>query len=124
MRLFLASVCVVASLLFSGCEPVPVTPSSNRPTIFAFSASWCTACKRDEPRLNQLEQAGNQVWHIDIDVRTDLRQKYSVNSVPLYLVVRNGRIVLRTNDLNLVIRAVRNGRKIQEQTTVPELSGD
>lgn len=124
MRLFLASVCVVASLLFSGCEPVPVTPSSNRPTIFAFSASWCTACKRDVPRLNQLEQVGYRVVHVDIDAQPGMRQQYHIRAVPLYLVVRNGLVVLRTDDLNLVIRAVQNGRKVQEQTAVPELSRD
>jgi len=124
-RRLLASMCVVASLLFSGCGPVLTPPDLGccRPTIYAFSAPGCSGCIKDKPRVAQLEQAGCKVIRIDIAARPDWRKKYSVNAVPFYLVVRKGSIVLRTHDLNLVIQAVNNGCKIQE-ATLPQLSGD
>lgn len=112
-RQLLASMCVVASLLFSGCGPVPLSPNQNcRPTIYAFSAPWCSACRQDEPILTKLEQAGYKVVCVDIDVHPDWQQKYRVTSVPLYLVICRGSIVLRTNDVSVVIQRMNRGCQI------------
>ena len=120
MRLFLPSVCVVASLLFFfGCGPILSTPSANRPTIYAFSAPGCLGCERDEPRVNQLERAGYLIQRVDIVDYPEWRQKYHVNVVPLYLVVCHGKIVLRTHDLNTVIQAIQNDCSIQKQAAMP-----
>jgi len=108
---FLASMCVVMSLLFSGCGPV-ISPSP-RPTIYAFSAHGCLGCIQDKPRIDQLEQDGYRVIRIDVIARPDWRQRYKIVTVPFYLVVCNGTILLRTNNLNLVIRTVNNGCKVQ-----------
>lgn len=116
VRSLLASVCVVASLLcFSGCGPVPLTPSVDRPTIYAFSAPGCLGCARDKPRLEQLECAGYSIQRVDITIYPEWRQKYSINAVPFYLVVCHGKIVLQTHNLNLVIRAIRNGCSVQKK---------
>lgn len=108
MRLFLASVCVAVSLLFlPGCGEVLSTPSTNYPTIYAFSAPGCVGCARDKSRLNQLERAGYLVRRVDITIRGKWQRKYRVKAVPLYLVIDRGKIVLRTHDLNLAIRTIR-----------------
>lgn len=125
MRLFLASVCVVASLLFlSGCGPVPSTPSVGRPVIYAFSAPGCSGCLEDKSLLIQLERAGYVIRRVDITIYPRWREKYRIESVPLYLVVRRRMIVLRTHDLNLVIRAVQNGSSVQNQAAMSQLSRD
>lgn len=107
-RQFLASMCVVASLLFSGCGPVLLPPGNgcDRPTIYAFSATWCSGCNADKPRLAQLEQEGFKVVRVDLDKRPDLQQKYHIEAVPLYFVVCGDRVVLRTNELSQVIKTV------------------
>lgn len=122
VRRFLATMCVVASLLFSGCGPVPLPPNKDccRPTIYAFSGPGCAPCMRDKPRVAQLEQAGYKVYHIDITVQPDWARRYKIESVPFYLVVCKGHVVLRTHNLNLVIQTVNNGCKVQE-TAVPQL---
>lgn len=114
MRAFLVSVCVVTSLLFSGCGSVPVTPIIGRPMIYAFSTLGCSGCVRDKPRLDQLERGGLTVFHIDILVQPELRKRYNVNAVPLYVVYVDNCVVLRTHDLNLVIQRVQNGSSVQE----------
>ena len=123
MRLLLASVCVVASLLFfSGCGPVPLTPSVDRPTIYAFSTPGCSSCVKDKPRLEQLERAGYSIQYVDITIHPEWQQKYRINAVPFYLVVCHGKIVLQTHNLNLVIRAIWNGCSIQKKTAMSQLS--
>lgn len=125
MRSLLASVCVVASLLFlSGCGPVPLTPSISRPTIYVFSAPGCSGCERDKPYVNQLERAGYSIQRVDITVYPEWQQKYRINVVPFYFVVCHGKIVLRTHDLNLVIRIIRNGCSVQTQAAMPQLPRD
>jgi len=110
----LACVCVVASLLFSsGCELTPSAPIDH-PTILAFSMPGCGGCVKDKPRLVQLERDGYIIQRINISLQPKLRRKYRVVSVPLYLVIRRERIVLRTNNLNLVIRTVQDGRSVQK----------
>lgn len=107
MKFLLASLCVVSLLCFSGCGPVPSTPSVDRPTIYAFSAPWCSACVRDKARVNQLERAGYTVVRINIMSRPDLRKRHQIHAVPLYLIISRGRVVLRTHNLNLVIQTLR-----------------
>jgi hypothetical protein len=91
-------------LFLSGCEPAPSTPLSGSPVIYAFSMPGCSACVTDKPRLTQLERAGYIVRRVDIKIFPRWQRKYRIDKVPLYLVVRHGKIVLRTHDLNLVIR--------------------
>jgi len=113
MKSFLALVCVVASLLFlSGCGPVPSTPSAGSPAIYAFSMPGCFGCARDKPRLAELERVGYSVLYIDITTYPEWRRMCHIEEVPLYFVVRSRRIVLRTHDLNLVIRMLQNGSSV------------
>ena len=120
MNLFSASVCVVASLLFlSGCGPVSSPPSAGNPAIYAFSMPGCLGCVIDQPHLVQLERAGHTVHRVDITISLHWRRKYRIDSVPFYLVVRHGKIVLRTHDLNLVIRVLQNGPSAQTQAAMP-----
>jgi hypothetical protein len=112
MRAFLASMCVVTSLLFSGCGPVPVTPNIGRPMIYAFSTPGCLGCVRDKPRLDQLERGGFTVFHINILAQPELRKRYNINAVPFYVVYVGNCVVLRTHDLNLVIQRVQNGSSV------------
>jgi hypothetical protein len=102
-RVLLASLCVVTSLLFSGCGSVFVTPSVSHPTIFAFSMPGCSGCIRDKSRVDQLERSGYTIIRINIMTQPTLRNRYQVTVVPLYLVVVNDDVILRTNDLDLVM---------------------
>lgn len=109
MKSFSAFVCVVASLLFlSGCGPVPLTPSAGSLAIYAFSMPECSGCVTDKLCLAQLERAGYTVRHVDITISPRWWKRYRIDSVPFYLIVHHGKIVLRTHDLNLVIWMLQN----------------
>jgi len=108
VRFFLAYACVVISLFISGCGLVPGTPPSSpsHPTIYVFSADWCTACQNDKPRLREFELQGHLVVFIDVDAYPELGRKYRVTAIPYYIVVVNKRTILRTHDLEEAIRMV------------------
>ena len=123
MRFLLASVCVVASLLFlSGCEPVPSTPlSANSPTIYAFFSPGCSGCVADKALLVKLERAGYKIRRMNIAIHPEWERRYRIAMVPFYLVIRHGKVVLRTHDLNLVIRTVHNASSVQSQAAMSQL---
>jgi len=69
--------------------------------------------------LTQLERAGYIIRRVDITIFPRWQRKYRIDTVPFYLVVRHGKIVLRTHDLNLVIRTVQNGSSVQTKAAMP-----
>jgi hypothetical protein len=113
---------VVAFLLFlSGCEPVPSTPSAGSPTIYAFSAPGCSGCLSDKTLLLKLERAGYTIRRVNVAIYPGWQRKYRFDAVPFYLVIRRGKVVLRTHDLNLVIRTVWNASSVQSQAAMSQL---
>lgn len=106
MRLFSGFVLfvVVFLLCFSGCEPAS---SSRHATIYAFSASGCAGCILDKPQLARLERQGYKIVRVDIHAFPLWRKRYNIRVVPFYLVVTNGCVILRTHDLDLVIKTIR-----------------
>ena len=59
-------------------------------TMKYFSASWCGPCKAFKPVINEIRSEGYYVEFIDIDMLTDLAQKYNVRSVPTTVIEENG----------------------------------
>jgi len=113
LRSFCASVllpvaAIMAVALVLGCEepppesaraapsPVPVTPGPvvdqrpkqepQRPTIIAFGADWCPACRAGEVRLAAMERQGVEVRHVNIDQEPAVAAAWGVTSIPVYIV--------------------------------------
>jgi len=108
----LAALLVLLALI-AGC----VTPQERgqqgdcqRPTVLAFTASWCGPCERAKPALIQIQAAGVDVQIIDIDEHPDLARKYGVTSVPTFIVYICGREPVRTNDILVVVSLTRSRR--------------
>lgn len=68
---------------------VAATPSGDAPdvTMLDFSAEWCGPCRQMRPAVEQLTRAGLPIKAIDIDGAPELAQRYSVQSVPTFIVV-------------------------------------
>ena len=64
-------------------------------TMKYFSASWCGPCKAFKPVINEIRSEGYYVEFIDIDMLTDLAQKYNVRSVPTVVIEEDGEEVSR-----------------------------
>lgn len=66
--------------------------------LVEFYASWCPHCQRMMPVVEQIrELLGNSVsiTQLDIDENTQLAEENNVNSIPTFIVYRNGREVWR-----------------------------
>ena len=59
-------------------------------SIKYFSAAWCGPCKSFKPVMTEIKNEGYYVEFIDIDMLTDLAQKYNVRSVPTVVIEEGG----------------------------------
>lgn len=73
-------------IAFCGCtDQAPVNkPEPTPTTIRMFTATWCAACKADEPRLERLARQGVVIERIDIDANPELAGQFGVISIPAY----------------------------------------
>ncbi|MCE2880850.1 MAG: thioredoxin [Planctomycetaceae bacterium] len=72
---------------------------SNMPVMLDFWAEWCAPCRAIGPSIDALAseyQGKAKVGKVDVDKNRELALKYSVNSIPVVLVVKNGQVVSRT----------------------------
>lgn len=83
--------------------PKPPTPkkavATEKLSFVEFAASWCGPCKELEKTLNSAEvktalEAFN-VYRLDIDKDKELANKYKVNSVPAYFIVKADGTIVR-----------------------------
>lgn len=100
------AVAALMLLLFCGCENLiqPPEPAPNvKSTVLAFEASWCGPCQRNKPALAALAQRYS-ITHIDIDSRRDLASQYGITAVPTYVVMKLGKEIGRSNDIDTLKR--------------------
>lgn len=74
---------MVLLLAFCGCnaENQPAIPPV---TVRAFTATWCAACKKDEPRLARLARQGVVIERIDVDIYPKVAGQFGVVTIPAY----------------------------------------
>ncbi|KAL5287552.1 TXN2 family protein [Megaselia abdita] len=71
---------------------------SDKPVIVDFFATWCNPCKMLTPRIESVigEKKGQiALAKVDIDEHVDLALDYDVQSVPVLMVVQNGKVIKR-----------------------------
>ena len=83
--------------------------------LLAFHANWCASCQLVFPTLNVLEKEQEKILSVikvDVDIDTELTEKYGVVSIPTMLLLKNGIVVDSINgvtslpSLNSRIQAV------------------
>lgn len=76
-------------------DVVEIEPSlsENDLILIKFGAPWCGPCRDVEKELDTLDpgKLGVKIVKVDTDERTDLQQKYQINSIPHLMLVRGGK---------------------------------
>ena len=71
---------------------------SERPTLVDFYADWCGPCRAMGPVVdalaNDLEGRANVV-KVNVDESPELADQYGVQSIPTFIVVREGKATQR-----------------------------
>ena len=65
--------------------------------ILYFTADWCNPCKQTRPIVEELnrEQIMAKFFIIDVDSEIEMAQKFSIMSVPTFVVMKDNSEVYR-----------------------------
>lgn len=65
--------------------------------VIDFWATWCGPCKLMNPILDEVEKENPSltITRIDIDSDKDMVEKYNIQSVPTYIILKDGKEVDR-----------------------------
>ena len=66
--------------------------------LIEFFADWCGFCTRQEPILEELDK----VWigRVNTDENKEIARKYKINSLPSFVLLKNGEEVDRFTGLH------------------------
>ena len=65
--------------------------------VIDFWATWCGPCKLMNPILDEVEKENPDltITRIDIDSDKDMVEQYKIQSVPTYIILKDGKEVDR-----------------------------
>ena len=70
---------------------------SDKPVLIDFYADWCGPCQMMGPVVEEIsnEVTDAKVCKVNIDEEMAIAQKYSVRSIPTFVVIKNGEVTAR-----------------------------
>lgn len=67
---------------------------SDKPILLDFYADWCGPCRMVSPIVEEIAEENPQylVGKINVDEDPELAQQFYVSSIPMLVVMKNGKI--------------------------------
>ncbi len=67
---------------------------SDKTVLIDFWAPWCGPCRMFSPTIDEIaaEREDVKVCKINVDEEPELAQRFSVMSIPMLVVIKNGQI--------------------------------
>jgi len=68
--------------------------ATDKPVLIDFYADWCGPCRMVSPLVDEIAEENPQytVGKINIDNEPGLAQAFAVSSIPMLVVIKNGKI--------------------------------
>jgi thioredoxin 1 len=65
--------------------------------VIDFWATWCGPCKLMNPIIDEVEKENPDltITRIDIDSNKDMVEQYNIQSVPTYIILKDGKEIDR-----------------------------
>lgn len=69
--------------------------NSDKSVLIDFSATWCGPCRMVAPIIEEIaaENSDYKICKVDVDEEPELAAAFAVSSIPMLVVVKNGKIV-------------------------------
>lgn len=69
--------------------------SSSKTVLLDFYADWCGPCQMVGPIVTEIanERSDIKVGKINVDEQPELAAQFNVNSIPMLVVIKNGKLV-------------------------------
>ncbi|MFO7792726.1 MAG: thioredoxin family protein [Thermoplasmatota archaeon] len=70
---------------------------TDKPVFALFWASWCTACKRSEVTVSEIEKERDDIKVIEanVDKNMGIRDEFDIQGVPTFIVFNGGEEIER-----------------------------
>ena len=67
---------------------------SDKPVLIDFFANWCGPCRMVSPLVDEIaeERKDVKVCKVDVDEQGELASHFGVSSIPMLVVIKNGRV--------------------------------
>ncbi|MCI8293346.1 MAG: thioredoxin [Hespellia sp.] len=72
--------------------------NSDKPVLLDFYADWCGPCRMVSPLVDEIAEENPQyvVGKINVDNEPELAQSFGVLSIPMLVVMKDGKIINRS----------------------------